>query len=131
MEDKSLDFPNNDLEHKVARLSALYDISSALNSIIDRDELLRLIMRKTKELLDVEGTSIIFWDSKKRMFYFPLVVEDTKEIEKSLKQLSFPDDSGIAGWVFHEGRPALVNNVDQDPRFYKQIDKNTKCKTNC
>ena len=129
MEDKGLDFPNNDLEHKVARLSALYDISSALNSIIDRDELLRLIMRKTKELLDVEGTSIIFWDPKKRMFYFPLVVEDTKEIEKSLKQLSFPDDSGIAGWVFHEGRPALVNNVDQDPRFYKQIDKNTKCKT--
>ena len=81
MEDKSIDFPNHDLEHKVARLSALYDISSALNSIIDRDELLRFIIRKTKELLDVEGTSIIFWDPKKRMFYFPVVVEETKEIE--------------------------------------------------
>ena len=55
---------NQDLENKVARLSALYDISRAINSIIDKDNLLKLILDKTRELLDVEGASIIFWDEK-------------------------------------------------------------------
>jgi len=120
---------NHRLEQKIARLSALYDISSALHSIIDRDELLKFILKKTKHLLDVEGASLIFWNPKENTFFFPVVAEETREVEKRLKQLSFPCDSGVAGWVFREGKPALINDVETDERHYKGIDENTKSKT--
>ncbi|MBN2373306.1 sigma 54-interacting transcriptional regulator [bacterium] len=119
---------NQDLERKIARLSALYDITKALNSTIDRDDLLKLILGKTKELLDVEGASIIFWDKKKDKLYFPIVAEEG-QIASMLKQIYFPTNSGIAGWVFREGRPALIHDVDKDERFYKKIDKSTDFKT--
>ncbi|MGA1845299.1 MAG: sigma 54-interacting transcriptional regulator [bacterium] len=126
---ENLDAINRDLEHKVVRLTTLYSISSALNSIIDRDELLKFILRKTKELLDVEGASIIFWDPRENMFYFPVVAEESDEVEKKLKQLRFPSDSGIAGWVFREKKPALVNDVANDERFYHVVDEITKTQT--
>ncbi|MGA1795650.1 MAG: sigma 54-interacting transcriptional regulator [bacterium] len=119
----------DDFESKVARLSALYDISRDINSIFDRDELLRSILQKAKRLLNVEGASIIFWDQKERMFYFPVVVEETEERERRLRQLRFPDNSGVAGWVFREDKPLLVQDVSKDDRFYKEIDKCTDCET--
>ncbi|MGA1824941.1 MAG: sigma 54-interacting transcriptional regulator [bacterium] len=114
---------------KIPHLSLLYDIARAINSIIDRDELLKFILLKTKEVLDVEGASIIFWDEREKVFYFPVVAEETKEIEASLMQARFPAGTGIAGWVFRKGKPALVQDVSKDKRFYKKIDTITKCKT--
>lgn len=114
---------------RIDQLSALYDISKAVNSIIDRDYLLMFILQKTKELLGVEGASIIFWDEQDGNFYFPVVAEDTKEMENRLKQLRFPCDSGIAGHVFREGKPALVQDVKKDKRFYQEIDQNISYQT--
>ena len=68
----------------IAQLSALYDISSALNSIIDINTLLDFIIQKTRELLNVEGVSILFCDRQKGelssrfadslVFPFPILV---------------------------------------------------------
>ncbi|MGA1867267.1 MAG: sigma 54-interacting transcriptional regulator [bacterium] len=127
--DKNLYMSNSDLKQKLSQLTMLYDITRAVNSIIDRDELLKFILKKTKEILDVHGTSLIFWDPNEKMFYFPVVAEETSEIENHLKHLRFPKDKGIAGWVFCQGKPAIVQDVTKDKRFYKGIDEITKCMT--
>jgi Nif-specific regulatory protein len=126
---ENLNLINTDLEQRITRLSALYEISSTLNYSIDIDQLLKLILKKTKELLNVEGASIIFWDEKKKSLYFPIVAEETKELESRLKNLYFSCDLGIAGWVLRECKPALVHDVDKDTRFYKEVDERTGYKT--
>jgi GAF domain-containing protein len=35
---------------------------------------------------------------------------------------SFPADKGMAGWVLQEQQSEVVNDVGNDPRFYKDID---------
>jgi len=122
---KELLLANRRLERQIARLSALYDISSALNSIIDIDALLEFIILQTKELLDVEGVSILFCDQRKGELYFPIVAVEEQEIATRLKHLRFPMDSGVAGWVCREGKSALVPDVSVDERFYGEIDENT------
>jgi Nif-specific regulatory protein len=126
---ENLNLINTDLEHRINRLSALYEISSTLNYSIDIDQLLKLILKKTMELLNVEGASIIFWDEKKKSLYFPIVAEETKELESRLRNLFFSCDLGIAGWVLRECKPALVHDVDKDSRFYKEVDERTGYKT--
>ncbi|MGA1840133.1 MAG: sigma 54-interacting transcriptional regulator [bacterium] len=126
---ENLNLIDTDLERRITRLSALYEISSTLNYSIDIDQLLKLILQKTKELLNVEGASIIFWDEKKKSLYFPIVAEETQELESRLRNLFFSCDLGIAGWVLRECKPALVNEVDKDPRFYREVDERTGYKT--
>jgi transcriptional regulator with GAF, ATPase, and Fis domain len=114
------------LEHKIAQLSALYEISSILNSIIDIDALLEFIIQQTKKLLNVERLAILLWDQEKDELYFPIVAIEKEGIGARLEDLRFPIDKGIAGWVFREGKSALVPDVSEDDRFYRGIDQKTE-----
>jgi sigma-B regulation protein RsbU (phosphoserine phosphatase) len=40
-----------------------------------------------------------------------------------------PADRGVAGWVMKNKKPALVNDVQKDERFYAQIDRASGYKT--
>jgi Nif-specific regulatory protein len=122
---RQLSLAKRRLESDVAQLSALYEVSSALNSIVDIDELLEFIVQRTKELLDVDNVSILFCDQPKRELYFAIVAVEEDEIGTRLKQLRLPIDSGVAGWVFREGKPALVPDVSEDERFHREFDEDT------
>ena len=113
------------LESKINRLSAVYDISSALNSTIEVDALLEFILKQTKEMLNVEGVSLLFYDHETEKLYFPIVLSEDEEIEAKLKQLRFPIEYGIAGWVTRKGESALVPDVSVDERFYGYVDGST------
>ncbi|MGA1826056.1 MAG: sigma 54-interacting transcriptional regulator, partial [bacterium] len=113
----------------VNRESTLYDILNTINSPFNRDALFKYIMQKVKNSLNVMGASIILWDQKKKKFFFHTVAEETEEKENRLKQLCFPDNAGIASWVFHEHTPLVVHDVRMDNRFYKEIDKSINCTT--
>jgi len=116
---------NRQLESKIAQLSTLYDISSALNSTIDMDVLLKSIIQKVKELLDVEAASILLWDQGKDELYFHAIATEEEETAIRLKKLRLPVGYGISGWVFREGKSALVPDVSVDKRFHREMDRNT------
>jgi signal transduction histidine kinase len=44
-------------------------------------------------------------------------------------QIQFSTDQGIAGWVFCNRTPQVVNNAYADARFYKEVDKKTGFRT--
>lgn len=116
---------NDRQERDIDHLSALYNTASALNHIIDIGALLDFIIQQTKELLDVECASIILHDKEKDELYFPILAAEEDKVAERLKEIRFPTDSGIAGWVFHEGEPIIVQDVSMDERFHQEIDKDT------
>ncbi|MBD3183776.1 response regulator [Candidatus Poribacteria bacterium] len=113
------------LENKISRLSSVYDISSTMNSTVDIDALLEFIILQTKELINVEGASILFYDNEKEELYFPTVAVEHKGVKNCLRESRFSIYSGIAGWVAREEKSALVLDAEKDERFCKDIDKNT------
>ena len=116
---------NQQLESRITQLSALYDISNALNSIVDTDVLLKSIVEEAGKLLAVQVASILLWDQEKDALYFSVVVAEEERIECELKRIHLAVDLGIAGWVFREGKPALVPDVSVDERFCREIDERT------
>jgi len=108
------------LEQERTTLAALYDISSALNSTVDINALLKSITRKTRELLNVENASILFWDKQKDELYPPIapVVVEKEGMETRPDWFRPPTASNVADWVFREGKPALVQDVSADERFH-------------
>ena len=127
--ERNIEDTTYELKDKLARLTILCEVTRAINSLTNRDELLKLILNKTKEILGVIGASLIFYDEKEKMLYFPIVVGENPKVENRLKQLRFSMNEGIAGWVFREGKPSIVQDVNSDRRFYQKIDESTDCRT--
>jgi Nif-specific regulatory protein len=120
---------NPPLERHVQELLALYEIGQALSSIHDLDHLLQLASERVVTLLDIESASIILLDEERQELYFKVAYDSRVGHEHGLRDVRFPADQGIAGWVIHEGQSQTVLNVDQDPRFYREVDVHTGTKT--
>jgi Nif-specific regulatory protein len=113
----------------VARLALLYELSRSFSELIDLDQLIVLVMAKTKELLNAEGSAILLLDEDKRELFFPYSADVAPEVEQRLSVIRFPADKGIAGWVLQKGIPQLVADVSQDKRWYADVDKESGMST--
>jgi len=107
------------------QLELLYDVSRSLHALIELDDLLPVVVEKTKQLLGAEGCSVILLDETGRELYFPWVSPENSEVAERLRQLRMPADKGIAGTVVQTGESLLVPDVYRDPRFYSAVDQQT------
>jgi Nif-specific regulatory protein len=113
------------LERQIRELQALYDIGQALGSIHELDQLLRLAIDHAVALLEVESASVILVDEERRELYFKIADNTRAGHERRLREVRFPADLGIAGWVVKEGQSLVVPDVAQDPRHYRGVDQHT------
>src|SRR3989441_9488658 len=97
-----------------ARLAWLIEISRLLTSAVDLDHLLRVILRTSSQLVGSEDSSLLLLDPATHELVFVMVHGTVSE---KLKMIRLKPGEGIAGWVVEHGKPLLVNDVEQDPRF--------------
>ncbi len=116
-----------DLEHKVAVLTRLSEISAVLNSTLKVKPLLNLIMEAAVETLETEAASVLLWDHKSNDLRFAATTSRTGA--QTLVGTSVPLEGSIAGTSLRENRPVTVENVAQDPAHYKGIDQATEFTT--
>jgi Nif-specific regulatory protein len=69
-------------------------------------------------VFDIEGASIALHDSEEEEFYFIRTAEeqDGGRVE-DIGGMRFPDDYGVAGWVFRHGRAVVIPDVSKDRRY--------------
>jgi len=109
-------------------LKVLLDISQSLHEHRDFDDLISNALKHVTEATQAEMASIILYDEKKNEFIF-FSSTDTPEHRKSLLEMRFPADQGIASSVFKSGKGELILNVSKDPRHFKNADNATGLKT--
>jgi Nif-specific regulatory protein len=107
------------------RLKALLEVTQTLHGSLDTDELLRKIIDRTKGLVNAETVSILLHDPMANELYFRVEVGNEAEESKTLKELRFPANHGIAGRVLASGIPELIQDVSQDSQHFKQVDDQT------
>jgi Nif-specific regulatory protein len=113
--------------HKVplhkADLDLLYEVSNAIHSIHDLDEMLRNVLAKVKDVFQIDGASIALHDRKRKELYFIRTVEElTEDHPHKMAEMRFPDDYGVAGWVLRNQQSVLIPDVSKDRRFTKKLD---------
>ncbi|HEX9680901.1 MAG TPA: GAF domain-containing sensor histidine kinase [Anaerolineales bacterium] len=115
-----------DLPRLVARLSRLVDISVTLNSTLDLDRLLEFIIRTAAELVESEGAAILLVDENTHDLFF---AASTGSDPQELAKIPVPMEGSIAGTVFRQGRPLILNHVADDPRHFRQVGEKIKFET--
>lgn len=114
------------LLQKVAELEVLTKTSNIINSTLDLQKLLKIVMQLVTEVLHVESSSVMLLDEKKNELIFEVALG---EKGKEVKRISFPADKGVAGWVISHQKPLLVPDVTKDTRFYQGVDLITRYET--
>lgn len=114
------------LERRIAALERILKISQILTLTLQLEPLLQTIVQAATELTDTEASSIMLMDKNTGELRFEAVSGPTRE---EVKRVTVPLEGSIAGWIVREGKPLLISDVQQDPRFYTQVDKTTDFET--
>jgi sigma-B regulation protein RsbU (phosphoserine phosphatase) len=115
------------LKNKVANLSSLIEVSIIVNSTLDLDSVLSLVMEKAQAVMDAEASSVMLINDKTGMLEWEVALGAVGQQVKDKIQLRVGE--GIAGWVAQTGQPLIVPDVSKDERFYKKSDEATGFKT--
>jgi len=110
------------------RLKNLVKASQSLAGIESLDDLLPQLLDLAQEVTDAEASSILLYNSKLNVLEFSLAKnealgEKTEQILKSNVELKMGE--GLAGWVAANRQPVIIQDVQQDTRFFKEADHYT------
>lgn len=111
--------------------AALSRIALGLHRFRDLDAVLEFVTGEVRELLGVEGASVILLDDARQEFYFRRSAFDDTETGRRMSEVRFPADKGVAGEVLRTGRPMIVNDTSTSPFFYATVDEKAAYRTRC
>ena len=103
-------------------LAVLNDITRAITSSLDLEDVLTVSMRGIREFLHVEASSLILVDEKTGQLVFSKTLGRDQEwnIDSALQP-----GEGIVGAVIQQREPILVHNAQAHPLFSPKMDRIT------
>ncbi len=109
-------------------LRKLIKINSIINSAnLNLGTLLNTIMKIAQKVMRAEASTLMLIDKKTNELVFEIARGKKGKDLKEKFRLKM--GQGIAGWVAENEKPAVVPDVNSDPRFYSAPDKQTGFKT--
>ena len=118
------------LNRKLDSLKNFVEFSTLISSKLDFSELMTLVMEKAKLVMDAEACSILFYNSETNKLEFEIAISEEEKTSEILKKKIILDmGQGIAGWVAKHSKPLLVENVQNEPRFFKDISQKINYQT--
>jgi serine phosphatase RsbU (regulator of sigma subunit) len=115
-----------DLRKKIKELEFLMAASRLLNSSLNFDRVLSVIIKLVKNALGVEAVSLLLLDEDKKNLRFVLA---RGRKDNQIRGMKVPLGEGIAGWVAKNGKPLIVNNIKKDSRYSIALSKKIGLKT--
>lgn len=104
----------------------LNQAGTVINSSLDIQEIMQLLLTKSNQLLNVEALSIALVDEQTKELVYQVAVGIGSE---AIVGLRLPASSGVSGWVMQHGQPALVPDTSKDSRISQSGDQRTGYKT--
>ena len=107
-------------------MRSLVETAQVLSSTLDPNKLLQLLLEQALRHLHLEAASIALMDANRQDLVFQMAVGVSAE---KMLGLRLKLGQGIAGWVAQNRQPVIVPDVENDPRFYPEIDHLTGFRT--
>jgi signal transduction histidine kinase/HAMP domain-containing protein len=114
------------LTQKIDELSVLNEVGREFASTIEFEKILRLIISKVTEIMQVEAGSLLLIDEDSGDLIFSVVAGEKRKL---LEGMRLKMGEGIPGWVAKEGQILLVPDTSKDERFNPEIDRLTGFRT--
>ncbi len=103
---------------RVAALRALQNVAREVTAELDLNRLLHKILRAAVTVLNCTGGSLLLYDPSTAELVFEVVEGGGGQ---ALEKMRIRADQGIAGAVFTQGSPLLVENAQHDERHLGEV----------
>ena len=100
-------------------LVSLVKISRSITALTDIDELLKVIAEETRNAMQADRCTVFLWDKDSNELWSKVALG----VEN--KEIRFPADKGLAGYVVQTGETVNITDAYSDSRFNPEVDKNT------
>lgn len=107
--------------NRIHKLQALLEISRELNSYLQPEDLVQLVLEKAMEVAAAEAGTL--WLVGEDGYIAPLVARGPRA--DGLKGLRLAPGEGLAGQVVARNQPSLVEDVTRDPAWASRFDQTT------
>jgi putative nucleotidyltransferase with HDIG domain len=105
---------------KISFLEAINQVSSALCSVLDIDDLFQLIVETSMSRAKAKKGSLMIVDYKTNELVIKVALgKDSETIKGKRKNLT----EGITGWVFQNKKPLIIKDLRFDSRFTYHFDE--------
>jgi sigma-B regulation protein RsbU (phosphoserine phosphatase) len=95
-------------------LSTLFELGREVTSVLDLEDLLEKIPQLIARLTRFSAFSVYLLDDRRQELWIAYAVGYPQEV---LPKLRLPVGAGVVGAAVQEGRPILVNDIRQEPRY--------------
>jgi len=114
----------NNVKNPIPRddMNAVFTISRALAGKLELQHVLGVAIDEVSNLVGTEGASILLIDPDTRGMRFYVAGGAGAETAKTIP---LPPGAGICGHVARFGESLIVNDAQNDPRLYRQVDNAT------
>lgn len=100
---------------RIAALETLQQVARDLSAVLDLDTLLTKILRSAMDVSRSTAGSLFLHDAAAHELVFKVIVGGGGD---ALKEQRIPAEKGIAGQSFVQQRAIIVDNAEQDPRYF-------------
>lgn len=101
------------------RYDRLLELTTELVSTLDLSVLLTLIVEAAKELTNCRAAALLLYNQQRNHLYFEAA---TEQLRSDDTLIAIPMENSIAGWVFTNRQPLIIEEPGEDPRFFREID---------
>ena len=101
----------------------LLNVGQIITSEINMDVLFRTIIKETDRIMDVDRSTMFVCDDRTDALW------SFNSDEEKRGKVHVPFSKGLAGWVFSQKMPVIVNDPLNDPRFCPETDSITGIET--
>jgi class 3 adenylate cyclase/putative methionine-R-sulfoxide reductase with GAF domain len=108
---------------RIDQFDQFVNVGQTITSEMNMDALFDVIMDQTNQIMGTKRSTVFLYDEKHEELW-SLVATSMKKNE-----IRVPANGGVAGWVFQNNIPLLLNDAYDDPRFYSEVDKATGFRT--
>ena len=108
---------------QILNLQKVLSLNNILNSTLELNQLLTVIMKTSAEVMNAEVASLLLIDETSHELVFRVALGGKgSELEEKFR---VKIGEGIAGTVAKTGEPLVINDAQNDPRFAKRFDAST------
>lgn len=107
-----------EVRRMLEKMERLMEINITLNSTLELNQVLDLIIAKAIEMLECEAGSILLYNKEKDCLDF---AASTSADSRTLAGIPIPLSDSLAGTIFSKNTPLVVNNVDKDIRHNASV----------
>ena len=108
------------VKEKTERLSLLYTVGKEISSRLDIDEVLRILVNRTVQILDSETISLLLLEDNTNELVIKCAIGLDDDI---IKETRIGLGEKISGWVAQNRKPILVKDIAKSPLFSRKSDE--------